>query len=60
MVWQCRTEGHEDSFQGNFANNHTILLEGFVTGFTTKSYCAKLDGNLQLQFTIAAKVDAMI
>jgi len=31
MVWQCSTEGHEDSFQGNFANNNTMWLEGFVT-----------------------------
>jgi len=23
MVWQCFTEGHEDLFQGNFANNNT-------------------------------------
>jgi len=31
MVWQCSTEGHEDLFPGNFANNNTIRLEGFVT-----------------------------
>jgi len=36
MVWQCSTEGHGDLlrldlFQGNFANNNTIRLEGFMT-----------------------------
>jgi len=31
MVWQCSAECHEDLFQGNFAYNNTILLEGFVT-----------------------------
>jgi len=31
MVWQCSTKSHEDLFQGNFANNSTIQLEGFVT-----------------------------
>jgi len=31
MFWESSTEGHEDLFQGNFANNNTIVLEGFVT-----------------------------
>jgi len=31
MVWQSSAEGHQDLYQGNFANNNTILLEGFVT-----------------------------
>jgi len=30
MVWRCFSAGHEDLFQGNFANNN-IRLEGFVT-----------------------------
>jgi len=55
MVWQCFTEGHEDLFHGNFANNNTW---GDLRPFTTKINFAKLDGNLQ--FAIAAKVDAII
>ena len=55
MVWQCFTEGHEDWFQGYFANNNTWWD---LRQFTTKLNCAKLDGNLK--FAIAAKVDAMI
>jgi len=59
MVWQCFTEGHEDLFQGNFANNNTYDWRD-LWQFTTKINCAKLDGNLQLIFAVAAKVDAMI
>jgi len=57
MVWQCFSAGHEDLFQGNFANNKTYGWRD-LRQFTTKINCSKLDGNLQ--FAIAAKVDAMI
>jgi len=59
VVWQCSTEGHEDFFQGNFANNNTYGWRG-LWQFTTKINLAKLDGNLQLMFAIAAKVEVMI
>jgi len=29
--YQCSVEGHEDLFQGSFANNNTIRLKGFMT-----------------------------
>jgi len=37
-VWQCFTEGQEDLFQGNFANN-TVTKYGWRD-------LTKLDGNL--------------
>jgi len=36
----------KDLLQGNFANNNTIRLRGFVT-ILTKIHYSKLDGNLQ-------------
>ena len=57
MVWLRFSEGHEDLFQGNFANNNTYGWRE-LWQFTTKINCVKLDGSLQ--FAIAAKVDAMI
>jgi len=57
MVWQCFIEGHKNLFQGNFANDNTYGWRD-LWQFTTKINYAKRDGNLQ--FAIAAKVDAMI
>jgi len=57
MVWQCFTKGHEHLFQRNFVNNNTY---GWSDLCTTKINWAKVDGNLQLIFAIAAKIDAMI
>jgi len=59
MVWQCSAEGREGLFQGNFAIDNTHGW-GDLWQLTTKINKAKLDGNLQLIFAIAAKVDAMI
>jgi len=41
MVWQCFIEGHEDLFQGNFANNNTYGWRDLLQ-FTTKINCVKL------------------
>jgi len=37
MAWQCFTEGYESLFQSSFADNNTLVLEGFVTVHEEKS-----------------------
>jgi len=59
VVWQCSTKGHEDLFQSNFGNNNTYVWRD-LWEITTKIKWAKLDGNVQLIFVIAAKVNAMV
>jgi len=58
MAQQCSTEGNEDLFQENFANDNTHVWRD-LWPFTTKINSAKVDDNLQLIFAISAKVDAM-
>jgi len=58
MVWQCSTEGHEDLFQGNFADNNTHGWRD-LWQLTTKILTAEVDGRSQLIIAFAAKVDTM-
>jgi len=59
MVWQCSTEGHEDLFQGDFANNNNTYGWRDLWQFTTKILKAKVDDRSQLIVAFAAKVDTM-